>query len=145
MSFDPDMHYNDESDVFKVDTSINYDEVSVKSGFVSVGFSGDDISISNDSQYVFDTCVKWVKNSKTGSYYKGNRNNFIFRLACLLNRAGMQKELAVFMIHGRYSSLEASEVINTVGSAYRMNSSEHGSRPIYRRDKNINQQKFDLL
>ncbi|MHA1170049.1 MAG: BT4734/BF3469 family protein [Candidatus Hodarchaeales archaeon] len=145
MSFDPDMYYNDEAHVFEVDTTIDYEEIEKRSAFTSVNQGGDDLEISNDSQHVFDTAVKWVSNSKTGSYHKGNRNNFIFHLSCLLNRAGMQQELAVAMIHGRYSSLEHSEIKNTVRSSYRHNAAEHGTKPIYRRQSNTNQQTFDLL
>ena len=145
MSFDPEMYYNDCAEVFEVDTTIDYEELERRSAFTSVNQMGDDLEISNDSQYVFDTSVKWVTKSKTGSYHKGNRNNFIFHLACLLNRAGMQKELSVVMIHGRYSSLDHSEIKNTVGSAYRHNAAEHGTKPIMRRQMNNNQQTFDLL
>jgi len=145
MSFDPDMYYSDEADIFEVDTTIDYDKEDLRSAFTSVNQMGEDITISNDSQHVFDTCIKWVAKSKTGSYHKGNRNNFIFHLACLLNRAGMQKELSFMMISGRYSSLTLEEVKSTVNSAYRRNAMEHGTKPVYRRQMNNNQQTFDLL
>lgn len=143
ISFDPEMYYNEDADIFKVDISIDYEKLEMEATFQSVKQLNGEMVVSNDSNYVFETAIKWVRQSKTGGYHKGNRNNFIFHLSCLLNKAGMNQELALMNIAGRYSSLKFSEIKATVYSAYRHNASEFGTKPIMQKP-NTNQQSFEI-
>ena len=65
-----------------------------------------------------------------GGYHKGNRNNYIFYLSCIFNRAGVDKLTAIDVIFLNYRSLGIDEVKRTVQSAYRHNPEEFGTRPI---------------
>jgi len=130
VSYDPDMYYEDDADVFSVDVSIDYQEAEKDATMRSVKQMMDNMEISNDSQYVFEKAIEWVKMSKTGSYHKGNRNNFIFALACILNKAGVHQDITLMNIAQRYPSLKFSEAKSTVSSAYRHNSAAFGTKPI---------------
>jgi hypothetical protein len=46
------------------------------------------IQVTN-AKKIMDVCVKMVSKSKTGSYHKGNRNNFVFVLSCLMCEYGV--------------------------------------------------------
>jgi len=139
ISHDEDMYFNDSAQIFPVDVSIDYEEIEKEEMMESVRNRNENFEISNDSGHVFETCVKWVKKSKVGSYHKGNRNNYVFALSCHLNRAGMSQDLALQMVLGRYPSLGFNEAKTTVGSAYKHNSNEHGSKPIYSKKTNQNE------
>ena len=139
MSYDENMYFNDAADVFPVDTSIDYDKIDAENFFSSVQ-NNPNIVMVNDGQYIFETCIEWVKKSKVGGYHKGNRNNFVFALSCHLNRAGVNPMQTVNLIMGRYSSMGLSEIKTTVMSAYKHNNQEFGSKPIFK--KKTNQDNF---
>jgi BT4734-like, N-terminal domain/Primase C terminal 1 (PriCT-1) len=82
-----------------------------------------------DARYIMDIAKKWLEKGGSG-YHKGNRNNYIFGLSCIFNRAGVPEHAAIDIIFQRYNSLGQKEVENTVKSAYRHNKNEHGSKPI---------------
>ncbi|MFN5417682.1 MAG: primase C-terminal domain-containing protein, partial [Flavobacteriia bacterium] len=93
---------------------------------------------STDAAYIFKTCVKMVKKSKVGNYRKGNRNNYIFVLACLMCEFGVNNEQALHLIFERYNSLGFQEVRSTVNSSYRKNKSKFATKIINQRT-NVNQ------
>lgn len=135
VSFDENMYYNDCADIFNVDTAIDYDKEEA-AHFMSLIKNNPDFEIENDSNHVFEIAIQWIKKSPVGSYHKGNRNNFIFALSCCLNRAGMDPMMSIALISNRYGSVGLSEVKTTVMSAYKHNSGEYGSKPIYKRKSN---------
>jgi len=135
ISDDPNMYFNESSDVFNVDIAIDYDKEEADK-FRSLVQHNPNFEVSNDSYYVFDVAIKWIKDSPVGSYHKGNRNNFIFALSCCLNRAGMSPLQAISLISDRYGSMGIKEVKSAVMSAYKHNSNEYGSKPIYKRKTN---------
>jgi hypothetical protein len=89
-----------------------------------------------DAKKIFDTSIKMVKKSKTGSYHKGNRNNFVFTLACLCGEFGVDPTDALMMIYERYSSLDFKEIKTTVESAYRRIQHKFGTKIINERTTN---------
>jgi hypothetical protein len=131
ISYDRDLYFNNDYKMFNCDISKykrneNYENHR----------SMDNMQVSTDAKKVFDVCRKFVNNSSVGRYAKGNRNNYIHALACNLNRAGMDKNLALSFVSARYQSLTIEEVKTTVFSAYNNNPSEYGSRPILERKSN---------
>jgi hypothetical protein len=84
-----------------------------------------------------------VKASKVGNYRKGNRNNYIFVLSCLLCEFGVYDNQALSLVFEKYNSLEFSEVRNTVNSAYRKNKQKFATKSINQRT-NVNQTNFDI-
>jgi len=135
VSYDPNIYFNESADVFNVDTAIDYDKEEAEH-FMSLVQNNPNFEIEYDSEHVFEVAIQWIKKSPVGSYHKGNRNNFIFALSCCLNRAGMDPMMAIALISNRYGSVGLSEVKTTVMSAYKHNSGEHGSKPIYKRKSN---------
>ncbi len=130
MSYDPKMYFNEDANVVAIDISENYDDMK------SVRKISNNFTPSNDIRHVFDTCVKWTKKSKVGSYHKGNRNKYVFYLTCLLCEAGMSEDVTLSMISNRYSSLGIKEIKTTIRSGYKKCSSKFGSRPIYKKKSN---------
>ena len=67
-----------------------------------------------------------VEQTKIKSQFiKGNRNNFVFQLACNCNRAGIKKELTLTFISEDYD-LSNAEIKSAINSAYENNTSEFG-------------------
>lgn len=133
VSYDPDMYFNEFCDDFEVDLTLDIEEEERRAKLAQMNYSKPSPeNICYDSDFVFETCMKFVKNSSVGSYHKGNRNNYVFGLACCLNRASMQADQAIQMIATRYQSLTIEEITTTVMSAYKHNSNEFGTYPIYR-------------
>lgn len=140
VSYDPDMYYNELYENFEVDLEVDIEEEERQSKMAQFHANRSPEDISYDSSHVMDVCIKFVKKSSVGGYHKGNRNNYVFGLACCLNRAAMPLEMAIQMITSRYPSLGLDETTTTVSSAYKHNSNEFGTFPIY--DKHSKQDKL---
>ncbi len=136
VSHDPDMYYNEDYMIFPVDATIDYEALEVSSNMQSVKNISDGFEASSDSKYVFEIICGWIANSKVGTYGKGNRNNFIFSVACRLSEAGMNEEIALNQIFVRYPSLGFKEIKTTVKSAYRKTNTTHGTKPVRQRKSN---------
>jgi hypothetical protein len=86
-------------------------------------------------------------NNKT-TYYEGNRNSFIYTLACNCNRSGIPEAIALGLIEKNYD-LEADEIKRSVANAYK-NSADYGSKSDTKStqgsegDKKITTNKFRL-
>jgi len=89
---------------------------------------------SQDIRYIMNVAKKWAETAAKGAYRKGNRNNYIFCLSCIFNRAGVDRDIALDAIFTTYQSLGFKEVEQTVKSAYHHNVGEFGSRPILTKD-----------
>jgi len=127
VSYDPEVHYNPDYEVFNVDIDHVNHFKSVKNKYDHLS---EHFEPSEDLKFIFKTAIKMVKASKTGGYYKGNRNNFIYVLACVLNRAGVDESDAHNLIWQRYDSLDPKEVLATVSSPYKNKKMDHGTNPI---------------
>lgn len=64
---------------------------------------------------------------KLVQYVKGSRNNYIYRLACNCNRAGIPKNITDSFIRQNYD-LESMEIEKSVSSAYKNNNQEFGDK-----------------
>lgn len=70
---------------------------------------------------------------KNGHYFRpGSRNEYVYRLCCILNRMGIDKIIASQLLGNRFQNVKfpMSEINQTLNGVYRRNQSEHGSRPI---------------
>lgn len=95
-------------------------------------------SPSTDSMFILNLCVKWVKKSRVGGYHKGNRNNYVFALACLMCEFGVAPEMTLSHVLSRYPSLGHKETMNAVSSAYRRCLKDFGTK-VANENKNSNQ------
>jgi hypothetical protein len=124
VSYDPDLYYNPDCDVLHIEEILRLDEfekiVGEAKGFIPV----------YDASKIFETCIKMVKASKVGSYKKGNRNNYLFSLACLMNEFGVPETQTLHFIFSRYTSLEFKEITSTVRSAFRKTKSTQGTKSL---------------
>jgi hypothetical protein len=133
VSYDPDMYINPNPHELKIEKNESIDK------FTAVGnYSPEDSAPVTDAKYILEICIKMVSKSKTGTYHKGNRNNYIFVLSCLMCEFGVPPELAYKLVFERYSSLGHKEVQSTLKSAYRRSHKNYGTRTANRRN-NSNQ------
>jgi hypothetical protein len=124
VSYDPNIYFNEDAREFG-EWIEEYDH-----GFETVRTETPNLTASNNATYIFELCDKRVRDSRVGNYSKGNRNNFIYALACHLNRTGMHESQAIMMAYNRYPSLGYAEVKRTVESGYKYNKKEFGTRPV---------------
>jgi len=132
ISHDENLYYNPNCFILHIP------EVIRNSDFDEVKSNRANYIPSTDADFIFKTCVKMVKKSKVGNYRKGNRNNYIFVLSCLLCEFGVYSNQALHLVYEKYNSLEFSEVKNTVSSAYRKNKHKFATKIINQRT-NVNQ------
>lgn len=62
---------------------------------------------------------------QTQSYEPGNRNNYLFALACKCNEYGVSMENVIELITARYPDMETGEITTAAESAYK-NTGSHG-------------------
>lgn len=82
-----------------------------------------------NEQEIFKNLLKWITN-KGGSFSKGERNIFIYKLASACCRFGIQQQSAEYLIVSEYptgNDFTQKEAMNTIKSAYRSNSSKSGT------------------
>lgn len=127
VSFDADTYINKDCFIFQVEEKFSTE------GFQTIVSSHESFIPSTDADYIFDVCRKMVKKSKTGGYHKGNRNNYIFSLSCLMCEFGVNYDQSLYLVAGKYSSLEFKEVRSTVASAFRKNKSKFATKIINQR------------
>lgn len=110
ISSDPFLYVNINSDTFKVDTSIIEETPRARE-------TGQFHYADTAAQYLINFTQK-----KAGVYQHGNRNDFIFRLACNCNRYGIPKIQAVDICripyHTDTKDFPEPEFIKTIDSAY---------------------------
>lgn len=70
---------------------------------------------------IFDDCIAFTENKE--AYVDGNRNNFIYQLACNCNRRGIPEDEAQHLIGNKYD-LNNSELTGTIRSAYNHNAQQ---------------------
>jgi hypothetical protein len=131
ISYDPDMYLNEDCMYFDVDES--YRPAEFYRTTEQVEFQG--YEASESLAFIFDKACEWT--NRNCSFVKGNRNNYIFQLSCLLNKAGMNQGDAKAMIMSRLNpNMPVSELNATITGVYSRNRSEHGSRPIFQKKSN---------
>jgi hypothetical protein len=137
ISYDENAFYNPNCYVLHIP------EVVREIGFEEIKNNTANYIPSHDADYIFKTCIKMVKKSKVGNYRKGNRNNYIFVLSCLLCEFGVYDNQALTLVFQKYNSLQFQEVKATVNSAYRKNKHKFATKSINQRI-NVNQTNFDI-
>jgi hypothetical protein len=110
VSYDPDLSINPDSSIFAIPVTSQM-----------ANFS--EVTTTSDLESIFNNVLNFTTNIDT--YESGNRNNFIYKLANNLNRAGVNKGDAVSLISSKFSEPDISqEIPYTVSSAY-SNVDEH--------------------
>lgn len=124
VSYDPDIYINPDPHVLHIEKS---DKIMSFDSFNN-NFKGGNIVY--DAKKIFEISIKMVKKSRVGSYRKGNRNNYIFVLSCLMCEFGVMPETTLTLAYEKYSSLGPKEVKAAVGSAYRKCQNNFGKRTL---------------
>nr|WP_320039494.1 VapE domain-containing protein [uncultured Bacteroides sp.] len=68
---------------------------------------------------------------RSKSYEPGNRNNFLFTLACKCNEAGIPEDALFNLMANSYDDIATQELESIIGSAYG-NTENHGIHPLTR-------------
>jgi len=113
VSYDNEAYINESGKVFEVELSINNSSGTLKN------------STLPDYKSVFDDCVTFTKQNT--DFISGNRNSFVYHLACNLNRKGVPFHAALGFILTDFN-YDEREINGTVQSAYK-NTSEFGTSP----------------
>ncbi|MBU0487062.1 MAG: hypothetical protein KKD31_03825, partial [Bacteroidetes bacterium] len=100
-SFDEDTYYNEDSQIFSIK----------------------EMEKEPDYLQIFQSQVDFT--NKIAQFHPGNRNNYIYQLACNCNRMGMPENLTNQFIRQNYD-LEAAEIDRSVTSAYKHHPDEYG-------------------
>lgn len=128
ISYDPDLYYNPDCEEFPVDTT------AIKEEYVKSSFSNNEQETNLTE--IYKTVKGWMETS--GEFYKtGNRNNYIHKVVCILNRAGLtcsQIEQVIIQNHSINNQM-LSELRNVIKGVHSRNSHEFGLNPIYSKSK----------
>jgi hypothetical protein len=119
VSWDPDLYLNESPVIFK---STPVEPQSIAPLPERKMFVPHDLNDPYDDKSIFEEMVRFTE--RLEEYHRGNRNNFIYKLANNLNRRGIDVFTAERMIRERYNDLPLKEIVHTVRSAYR-NWTEH--------------------
>ena len=114
VSDDEKAYYNPLASIFTINTAI---EVKPTNHSVQVN--------TNTSQDVFQYCVEFT--NKITQFEKGNRNNYVYQLACNLNRKGVNQLDAEQFILQNFHHENQKEFIKSIESAYRNQAHEFGT------------------
>ena len=120
MSYDPEVYYDEESTVFKILESDNYNTQTSSPDSDLIPRRAPDLSIeaanlSGNYQEAFGVCVMQT-NAKL-EFKKGNRNNYIYQLGVFCSHAGIPLKVAVN--EGKKAfDFNNSEIERTIKSAY---------------------------
>lgn len=113
VSFDENAYYNPLATIFAVNTKVEEKEVNQ-----SVQIT------SSNTDDVFQYCVEFT--NKITQFEKGNRNNYVYQLACNLNRKGINQLDAEQFILQNFHHENQKEFIKSIESAYRNQAHEFG-------------------
>lgn len=114
VSFDENAYYNPLATIFAVNTKV---EEKVVNQSVQI--------TSNNTDDVFQYCVDFT--NKITQFEKGNRNNYVYQLACNLNRKGVNQLDAEQFILQNFHHENQKEFIKSIESAYRNQAHEFGT------------------
>lgn len=113
-SYDPDIYINPNAEIFN----------KIKKTEKIVTFER-----TVDDQKIFKNLLTWLSN-KSEAFVTGERNNFIFKLACACCRYGIPEDTTNGLIHTEFvsnSEFTKREADKAIASAYRVNSKNYGS------------------
>lgn len=130
VSVDPDIIINDDSVPFIFDH--NAVVVNTRRGFDDRPERFKNMVLSKDAKYAYKVCEQWAQ--RNVQYEQGNRNNYIFILACNMNRCGIDIQDAALMVYNNYSDLALKEIDQCIDSAYK-NKQDHNTVDVYEVEK----------
>lgn len=113
VSFDENAYYNPLATIFAVNTKVEEKGVNQ-----SVQIT------SNNTDDVFQYCVDFT--NKITQFEKGNRNNYLYQLACNCNRRGIPHPEAENLITSNFYHENQTEIRKSIESAYQNNVAEFG-------------------
>lgn len=76
---------------------------------------------------LFKKCQEKIK-TKYPTFEPGNRNNYVFELACLLNRQGVEQYIALDLIMTNYD-FDSDEITTAVASGYKSSLAQQMGKP----------------
>ena len=114
VSYDPDGYKNIQNEKFKVKTETVLQPLKPTASKTVVTQNLNSNENSNSSE-IFTECITFTENKV--SYADGNRNNFIYQLACNCNRRGIVYDDTLCLILNTYD-LNQVEINASVLSAY---------------------------
>ena len=120
MSYDPEAYFNEDSTVFNIKKSNtdNGQESIQKKDLLpkrAPDISEEEANLTVDYEKAFAICV--TQTDAKLVYKKGNRNNYIYQLGVICNRAGIPAEVAI-VESNRTFDLTKNELERTIKSAY---------------------------
>lgn len=124
VSYDPDLYINSYASVFNIDLS----EKKVER--VEADYSN--LDVETDTREVYNIVKGWM-DQKGEFYRKGNRNEYLHKVSCILNRAGLSESQIINIILSNHSidKRMLEELKTTVKGVMNRNKFEHGAKPIY--------------
>ncbi|MEZ5001425.1 MAG: DUF3987 domain-containing protein [Chitinophagales bacterium] len=127
VSYDPDGYKNMQNQKFTVKTEkdLQPNSPTAPKTVVTQNLNSNENSSSSE---IFTQCIVFTENKE--SYAEGNRNNFIYQLACNCNRRGLLQDDALHFILNTYD-LNPSEIQAAVKSAYENNSIQFAAHQNY--------------
>ena len=140
VSYDPDLYINEEYLVFTIDTEKALDEEFQSMRHVS---DASNTHLETNLDEIYKVCKNWL--AKDNQFYmEGNRNEYIHRAACILNRAGLSYDQIMLCLTSNHSISRKmyDEAKTTVQGVSTRNRFEFGAKPIYGKRRNNNQNSF---
>ncbi len=140
---DPEAYYNPDSVLFPLSASAP--EAGAHSGKRGTGTRGTGKTRTGDfqagtnkgkSELTKKSCsmlfrVLEMQLQRSKNYEPGNRNNFLFTLACKCNEAGIPEDALFNLMANSYDDIATHELETIIGSAY-SNTENHGNHPLSR-------------
>ncbi len=114
VSFDENAYYNPLTTIFAINTKVVEKVVNQPVQITS-----------SNTDDVFQNSVEFT--NKITQFEKGNRNNYVYQLACNLNRKGVNQLDAEQFILQNYHHENQKEFIKSIESAYRNQAHEFGT------------------
>lgn len=114
-SYDPDVYINEGAKVFKKIKQIDKEYVKEK--------------VSQDDYLVFKKLLTWLSN-RNDAFVTGERNNFIFKLACACCKFGIHEMTAESLIGNEFlsnSEFSKTECNRAIRSGYKINKDRYAS------------------
>jgi len=132
VSYDPELFFNPYVEPMIIDTMT---EVGGQKRMM-----GGDVAYNVD--YIFEKAKSWV--NQNDRYYQGNRHNFLLKVACIMNRAGVTSDRILSAICNHYTITPDMYpgLENMMKSIDRNYGNEFGIKPIMVRSNNKQQNLF---
>lgn len=140
MSFDENIFTNIQSKKFTIDLPGNPQGLLSK----TIKFENKpktlDEPVNLNAAFLFNQQVEFT--NKKSSFHEGNRNNYIFTLACNCNRVGISQDDLLMFCKQQFDFSE-SEMRTSINSAYNKNKHQHNTIQLKQNDSdNIEEQEF---